>query len=107
VEDYSKRIPDMLESATDKVRSLTVDRAAKILKWATLGLVIATLVLLALIFLFVGLGRIIDGLIAKACSDCSWSMEVAYLALGGLFLLFGVLLWFARTTKKHPEEPRT
>jgi uncharacterized BrkB/YihY/UPF0761 family membrane protein len=107
VEDYSQRIPDMLEAATDKVRSLTVDRVARILKILALGLVITILVLLALIFLFVGLARIADGLIAKACSDCSWSMPVAYAAIGGLLLFFGALLWSARTTKKHPEEPRT
>jgi hypothetical protein len=107
VEDFSKRIPDMLESATDRVRSLTVDRVARFLKYLALGLVIAVLVLLALIFLLVGLARITDGLIAKTCSDCSWSMEVAYAAVGGLFLVFGALLWSARTTKKDPEEPST
>jgi hypothetical protein len=107
VEDFSKRIPDMLESATDRVRSLTVDRAARFLKYLTLGLVITVLVLLAVIFLLVGLARITDGLIGKACSDCSWSMEVAYAAIGGLFLLFGALLWSARTTRNDPEEPRT
>jgi len=45
VEDFSKRIPDMLEAATDKVRSLTVDRASRVLKWVSLGLVIAALAL--------------------------------------------------------------
>ena len=107
MEDYSQRIPDMLEAATDKVRSLTVDRLARFLKYLALGLVMATLVFLALIFLFVGLARITDGLIAKACSDCAWSMQVAYAAVGGLLLLFGALLWSARTTRKRPEEPRT
>lgn len=107
MEDFSQRIPDMLESATDKVRSLTVDRVARILKILALGMVIAMLVTLALVFLFVGLARIVNGLIAHACDDCSWSMPVAYAALGGLFLLFGALLWSARTKSKDPEEPRT
>ena len=107
MEDFSKRIPDVLESATDRVRSLTVDRAARFLKYLALGLVIAVLVLLAVIFLLVGLSRITDGLIAKACRDCSWSMEVAYAAVGGLFLLFGAFLWSARSAKKDPAEPRT
>ncbi|MBN2113664.1 MAG: hypothetical protein JW785_05990 [Acidimicrobiia bacterium] len=107
MEDFSQRIPDMLESATDKVRSLTVDRVARILKILALGMVIAMLVTLALVFLFVGLARIVNGLIAHACDDCSWSMPVAYAALGGLFLLFGALLWSARTKPKDPEEPRT
>jgi H+/Cl- antiporter ClcA len=94
----------MLESATERVRSLTVDRVARILKILALGMVIAVLVALALIFLFVGLARIVNGLISHACSDCTWSMPVAYAALGGLFLLFGALLWSARTKRKDPEE---
>jgi len=104
VDDFSQRIPDMLESATERVRSLTVDRAARILKILALGMVITVLVALALIFLFVGLARIVNGLISHACSDCTWSMPVAYAALGGLFLLFGALLWSARTKRKDPEE---
>jgi hypothetical protein len=104
VDDFSQRIPDMLESATQRVRSLTVDRVARILKIMALGMVITVLVALALIFLFVGLARIVNGLIAHACSDCSWSMPVAYAALGGLFLLFGALLWSARIKRKDPEE---
>ena len=109
MEDFSKRIPDLLESATDKVRSLTVDRVARWFKVLALGLVISVLVLLALIFLFIGLARMVDGLLLKACSSdaCTWTMSVAYAAIGGLFLLFGALLWSARTHKKHPEEPRT
>jgi membrane protein implicated in regulation of membrane protease activity len=107
VEDYSKRIPDMLEAATDKVRSLTVDRAGRVLKWLSLGLVIAALALLALFYLLVGLARIMEGLISHACGDCSWAMEVAYAGVGGLFLLFGVLLWAFRTRRKNPEEPDT
>lgn len=107
MEDFSKRIPDMIESATDRVRSLTVDRVARFLKFMALGLVITVLVLTAMVFLLVGLARIADGLIAKTCSDCGWSMQVAYAVVGGLFLLFGALLWSARTTKKHPEEPTT
>jgi hypothetical protein len=94
----------MLESATERVRSLTVDRVARIIKILALGLVMTVLVALALIFLFVGLARIVNGLIAHACSDCSWSMPVAYAALGGLFLLFGALLWSARIKRPDPEE---
>ena len=49
-----------------------------------------------------GLARIVNGLISHACSDCSWSMPVAYAALGGLFLVFGALLWSARTKPQGP-----
>lgn len=104
MEDFAKRIPDMLEAATDKVRSLTVDRASRVLKWVALGLVIAALASLAIFFLLIGLGRITEGLIAHACGDCTWAMEVAYAALGGLFLLIGALLWAVRNRRKSPEE---
>lgn len=104
MEDFAKRIPDMLEAATDKVRSLTVDRASRVLKWVALGLVIAALASLAIFFLLIGLGRITEGLIAHACGDCTWAMEVAYAALGGLFLLIGALLWAVRNRRKDPEE---
>jgi len=104
VEDFSKQIPDMLEAATDKVRSLTVDRAARALKWVALGLVIAGLASLAVFFLLIGLGRIIEGLIAHACGDCSWAMEVAYAGLGGLLLIGGALLWVARNRRKSSDQ---
>jgi hypothetical protein len=104
VEDYPKRIPELLESAADKVRSLTVDRIARALTYAALALVIITLVTIGFIFLLVGLFRIGDELIAKAC-DCGSSMEITYAALGGLFLIGGLVLWFKRTERKVPKEP--
>jgi uncharacterized BrkB/YihY/UPF0761 family membrane protein len=104
VEDYPKRIPDLLESATDKVRSFTVDRIARLFTYMALALVIVTLVVIGIIFLLVGLFRIGDELIAKAC-DCGSSMEIAYAALGGLLLLVGLVLWFRRAGRKVPREP--
>jgi uncharacterized BrkB/YihY/UPF0761 family membrane protein len=105
VEDYPKRIPDLLESATDKVRSLTVDRIARALTYAALALVIVTLMVIGVIFLLVGLFRIGDELIAKAC-DCGSSVEITYAALGGLLLLVGVVLWFRRNGRRVPGKPR-
>lgn len=105
MEDYPKRIPDLLESATDKARSLTVDRIARALTYAALALVIVTLVMIGIIFLLVGLSRMGDELIAKAC-DCGSSMEITYAALGGLLLLAGLVLWFRRSRRKVSGEPR-
>jgi hypothetical protein len=101
VDDYSTRIPEFLESATDRVRSLTVDRAAKILTFAALGLVILTLAVFALIFLLVGILRILGELTFKIC-DCTSYMEIAYAILGGLFLVAGAFLWARR--KSTPGE---
>jgi hypothetical protein len=105
VEDYPKRIPDLLESATDKVRSLTVDRIARALTYAALALVIVTLMVIGVIFLLLGLFRIGDELIAKAC-DCGSSVEITYAARGGLLLLVGVVLWFRRNGRRVPGKPR-
>jgi uncharacterized protein YaaW (UPF0174 family) len=105
VDDFPQRIPDLLESATDRVRSLTVDRVARFLKFMALGMVMTVLVVMALIFLLVGLARIVEGLILKACGDCGWSMEVAYAAVGSLFLLAGGVLWAARLKAKGSGEP--
>ena len=103
MEDFPTRIADFLESLTTRVRALTVDRVARAITFATLGLVAITLVMAAFVFVLVGLFRILEELIFKAC-DCSQAMEISYGGVGGLFLLIGVLLWLRRTRTKAEEE---
>jgi len=103
MEDFPTRIADFLESLTTRVRALTVDRVARAITFATLGLVAITLVMAAFVFVLVGLFRILEELIFKAC-DCYQAMEISYGAVGGLFLLIGVLLWLRRTRTKAEEE---
>ena len=93
----------MLESATGRVRAMTVDRAKKIITILSLGLVALTLVSFALIFLFVGIMRILGELTYKVC-DCTSYMEITYGIVGGLFLLVGAFLWMKRVAKPG-EEP--
>jgi len=93
----------MLESITARVRALTVDRGARVITVITLGLVAVAIVSLALIFLLVGIFRIAEELIRKAGGG-TYSMEIAYAAVGGLFLLGGALLWSMRSTRKDPGE---
>lgn len=102
VEDFPTRIADLLESIATRIRSLTVDRVARVITYVTLGLVALTLVTMAFIFLLVGLFRIVEELVFKAC-DCTAAMEISYGAVGGLFLLFGALLWWQRV-KKDPND---
>ena len=102
MDDFPTRIPELLESATDRVRSLTVDRAARILSVAAMGLVILTLVSFAIVFLLVGILRILGEGIHKIC-DCTSYMEIAYAILGGLFLVAGAFLWSKRTTPPGEE----
>lgn len=101
LDDFPKRIADLLESFATTVRALTVDRIAKVIKFVTLGLVALTMVVLALIFLIVGLFRVTGELVHKAC-DCSMSMEITYAVLGGLFLVFAWFLWSRRTRRAEP-----
>ena len=96
VEDFSKRIPDLLERLTGKIRSMTVDPAAKILTVVAAVLIAGALVTFALIFLFVGLFRILGELVND--------MELAYAIVGGLFLILGLLLWSRRNTKDTEEK---
>lgn len=96
MEDFPTRVADLLESVATRIRSMTVDRVARVITYVTLGLVAAALVTIAFIFSMVGLFRILEELVFKAC-DCSQAMEISYGAIGGLFVLVGALLWSRRT----------
>jgi hypothetical protein len=97
-DDFPTRIADLLEAFTTRVRAMTVDRAARAVKWVALGLVALTAISLAFIFLFVGLFRISGELASKVC-DCEQGMEIAYGVVGGLILLLGLFLWSRRTRR--------
>jgi hypothetical protein len=97
VEDYSRRIPDFLERITAKIRSSSTDRLARFLTIAAAGLVVLILVGLALVFLFIGIFRILEDLVDD--------MELAYAIVGGLFFLVGVFLWANRKPSPDEEEP--
>lgn len=101
LDDFPKRIADLLESFASTVRSLTVDRVAKVITFITLGMVALALVTLAVIFFLVGLLRVTGELVNKAC-DCSSAMEISYAIIGGLFLAFAWFLWSRRTRRAEP-----
>jgi hypothetical protein len=103
VEDLTKRIPELLESVTGRVRAGTVDRAARILTYLALGLLITVLVIAAVTFLLVGILRMLEEVIRKIGGG-TYSMEIAYAVVGGLFLFGGALLWANRTRAAEPSE---
>lgn len=86
--EYATRFADLLEQLADKVRAMTVDRVARVIKLAGLGILVAALGLSALIFLV-------------------WSIFGAIeipLTTAGAFAVFGVVLavaggylWFKRS----------
>ena len=103
MEDFPTRIADLLESLTTRIRSLTVDKVARLITFVTLGMVALVMVSLATIFLLVGLFRIVEELMFKAC-DCQAAMEISYGAVGGLFLIVGAFLWWRRTKTEESDE---
>lgn len=103
MEDFPTRVADFLESLTTRIREMTVDRVARVIKLVTLGLLALTLVAIAFIFLAVGLFRILEELVFKVC-DCSQAIEISYGAVAGLFVLVGVLFWSRRTRTKTEDE---
>ena len=102
MEDFPTRIADLLESIATRIRSLTVDKVARVITFVTLGFVALILVTMAFVFFLVGMFRIVEQLLFKAC-NCSEAMEISYAAVGGLFLLMGALLWSRRTKHKDSE----
>jgi hypothetical protein len=90
--DFPVKIADSLESVAMKARSLTVDKAESVGKWAAAGTVLAFIALMAVIFLLIGVSRILGEAVGT---------EVAYAIIGGLFLVAALLVWRMR----DPKEP--
>lgn len=93
MENFSARFADVLEDIAQRARALTVDRLAKGITIAALGLGALVLAFAALLFLGIGLFR----LIAVGVGETA-----AYAIVGGLFLIAGMFLW--RKRNRIPEE---
>lgn len=93
MEDFPKKLADLLEHVATTIRSLTVDRAENVVLVIALALPAAILGILAVIFLFMT----IHGALAVPIGDAG-----AFGVVGGLFLAGSVLAW----TKRLPKEPK-
>ncbi|MCP3977455.1 MAG: hypothetical protein GY720_23440 [bacterium] len=87
MDDFPAKIADLLESVASRVREMTVERAAGWARWTAIGVVLAMLGLLMLIFTIVALFRLLAGVV---------TVEGAYGIFGGLFVLIGIVLWTKR-----------
>lgn len=87
MDDFPTKVADLLESIATRVRSMTVDRVAGWTKWAALGIVLAALGFLLIVFLLVGLFRLFGEVVG---------VTLAYAIIGGLFVIAGALLWSRR-----------
>lgn len=94
MDDFPIKLADMLEGFAAKARALTVDRVAQWTKMAALGMVVTTLGLLAVLFLVIGLFRLISTVVG---------VTPTYAIFGGIFLVVGAFLWVKRT--KPPKDP--
>jgi hypothetical protein len=88
MDDFPVRFADLLESVATKIRSLTVDRVRRVIRLTSLGLVAATLGILALVFLVLT----IHGALAIPLGA-----DGAFGVIGLLLGVAGTVLWRKRT----------
>ena len=90
MENFAVRFADFLEDLAKRARAMTVDRVTKIVTFIGIGIAVALLGLVAVIFLLIALFRLVDYWIGATG---------AYAGFGGLFVLAGVFVWRKRTKK--------
>lgn len=88
MDDFPTRFADFLESIAKRVRALTTDRVAKWIRVSSLGLVAATLGMMAVVFLLLT----IYGALAIPLGP-----DGAFGVLGAIVLVAGVVLWSKRS----------
>ncbi len=84
--DWASQLVDTFESAVGTVRSKTSEPATRIVKYIVFALMASGLVVMTLVFLTVGLIRLLDGYLP-------WGVWLPYLVLSGIFLIVGGLTW--------------
>jgi hypothetical protein len=93
--DFPTQIADFLEDIATKIRSMTVDRLASAAKWTGVGIVASLLGLVLVIFLVVGLVRLLAGMVG---------MQWAYTIIGGLFVVAATFLWRLRLPREASQD---
>lgn len=88
MDELPVRFADLLESIATRVRSLTVDRVRKWIRVSALGLLAATLGMMAIVFLLL---TIYGALAIPLGSDGAFGV------LGALVLVGGIFLWIRRS----------
>ena len=93
--DNPTKIADLLETTATQIRLLTVDRIARYVTWAAIGLIAVTAALLAVFWLLVSFFRALGTLIGQ---------EWAYALVGAILVIVGVLLWVRRYPSDEPAD---
>ena len=90
MEDLPIRLADLLESIAVRVRTMTVDRVHRIVTIVSLGLIALTMVIAAVVFLFVSLYNLL----------AQWLTPAGALGvMGGIFVIAGLLVWSRRSAR--------
>lgn len=90
MDDFPTKIADFLEDTANKIRAMTVDRVRTAAKWTALGMVLAVIAFLIVLFLLIAIFRLLGEIIGY---------KNTYAAIGGLFVLVGAFLWSRRIPK--------
>ncbi len=93
--DYPAEIADLIEQIADKIRGVTAEPAENAITWTALGVVMAVLGGLAVIWLLVAFFRAFGELVGQ---------EVAYAITGGILVVVGALVWMRRFPKDEGQE---
>jgi hypothetical protein len=88
MQDYPARFADLLEQVALKIRAMTIDRIARIIKITGLGILAAALALTALAFL---VWTIFGAL------EIPLTTAGAFAVFGGVLAIAGGILWFQRS----------
>lgn len=88
MQDYAARFADLLEQVALKIRALTIDRIARVIRLTGLGILAAALALTALAFL---LWTIFGAL------EIPLTTAGAFAVFGGVLAIAGGILWFQRS----------
>ena len=88
MQDYAARFADLLEQVALKIRAMTIDRIARVIKLTGLGILAAALALTALVFL---VWTIFGAL------EIPFTTAGAFAVFGAVLAIGGGILWFQRS----------
>ena len=88
MQDYAARFADLLEQVAMKVRAMTIDRIARVIKLTGLGILAAAMALTALVFL---VWTIFGAL------EIPLTTAGAFAVFGVVLAVAGGILWFQRS----------
>jgi len=97
VADWTTNAMDTLESVVSAVREKTVLPAQRASRAVVYGLLVTFFAFTATVMLLIAGFRVL-----VVATGHAW---IAYLILGGIFVVAGAFVWSLRSPRKHSEDP--